>query len=216
MILLIDNYDSFTFNIFQALRTLGAAVRVVRNNHIEVPEISALEPAGIVLSPGPGRPEAAGICVAAIRQFSGRVPILGVCLGHQAIATAFGGQIVAAGEIIHGKEALVFHVRTGLYRKLPLPFAAGRYHSLVVEPSTLPDCLVVEAETAKGTCMGLRHREHPTFGVQFHPESILTPEGNQVMGNFLDLCHQQTGNSIRRSEMFQLQGDAGERRAFKG
>ncbi|HXV73397.1 MAG TPA: aminodeoxychorismate/anthranilate synthase component II [Sphingomonadales bacterium] len=188
MILLIDNYDSFTFNIYQTLAALDEKVRVVRNDRMLLPEMAALAPDAIVLSPGPGRPEEAGISLAAVRHFSGRIPILGICLGHQAIAAAFGGRVVLADEVVHGKDAYIFHTRTGLYRGLPLPFAAGRYHSLAVEAATLPDCLVVEAETGSGECMGLRHREHLTFGVQFHPESVLTPEGERVMKNFLSIC----------------------------
>lgn len=187
MILLIDNYDSFTFNLFQAMAALGQEVKVVRNDRVDPAGIRALNPSAIVISPGPGRPEKAGVCVEAIRSFSGVVPILGICLGHQAIAVAHGGAVVPSTEIAHGKGALVFHTRSCLYRGMPLPFSAGRYHSLVVDGNALPECLALDAETAGGICMGLRHREHPTFGVQFHPESVLTPEGQMLIRNFLEI-----------------------------
>ena len=188
MILLIDNYDSFTFNLFQAMAALGREVKVVRNDRVEAADIRADVLEAIVLSPGPGRPERAGQCIGLTRSLSGKVPILGVCLGHQAIAAAFGGQVVPSRDIAHGKDVLVFHNRSTLYRGLPLPFSAGRYHSLVVEGNALPECLAVEAETPGGLCMCIRHREHPTFGVQFHPESVLTPEGGLLIRNFLEVC----------------------------
>ena len=184
MILLIDNYDSFTHNLAQALMALGAEVKIVRNDEIAVEEIRGVE--GIVLSPGPGRPEDAGICVELIQKLSGNVPILGVCLGHQAIAHAFGGNVVRASEIIHGKESFIFHNRKQLFKGVKLPFKAGRYHSLVVRD--LPENLQVDAEDPKSEVMALSHREFPVFGVQFHPESILTPEGKTILKNFLELC----------------------------
>lgn len=186
MIILIDNYDSFTWNLYQQLAQFGA-VKVYRNDQIQLKDIKALRPQAIVLSPGPGRPEDAGICIPLLYQFSGQIPILGVCLGHQALAIAFGGQVVRAPEIIHGKAVPVFHDRQGLYRSLPSPFMAGRYHSLVVDRQSLPNILSVEAETAEGMIMGMRHVLHPTFGVQFHPESLLTPEGNSLLEAFVGL-----------------------------
>jgi anthranilate synthase component 2 len=187
MILLIDNYDSFTYNLYQALAAYHKNIRVVRNDKITIEEIKRLNISGIVLSPGPGRPEDAGICVPLIKEFSTKLPILGVCLGHQAIALAFGGKVVAAPEIIHGKSATIFHNRRGIYQELPLPFKAGRYHSLIVDKPTLPAELMIEAETAEGEIMGMRHVSLPVYGVQFHPESILTPEGETILKNFL-LC----------------------------
>jgi anthranilate synthase/aminodeoxychorismate synthase-like glutamine amidotransferase len=187
MILLIDNYDSFTQNLYQQLATFEK-VCVFRNDKITLEEIALMQPAGIVLSPGPGRPEDAGICVAVIQKFSGQIPILGVCLGHQALAVALGGQVVGADEIVHGKAAAVFHYRQHLYQQLPLPFMAARYHSLVVSREQLPPELVIEAETADGLIMGMRHAYHQTFGVQFHPESVLTPQGHVLLKEFVKLC----------------------------
>jgi len=185
MILLIDNYDSFTYNLYQLIASLGIDVKVLRNDEVTISEIEALQPDGIVISPGPGTPEQAGICVELIREFSGRIPILGVCLGHQAIGVAFGGTVSGAGEIIHGKSSRIFHNRSALYAGLPLPFEAGRYHSLVIQKENFPQALMIEAENADGMIMGIRHREHDTFGVQFHPESILTPQGNAILKNFV-------------------------------
>lgn len=188
MILLIDNYDSFTYNIFQCIRQLGEPVEVFRNDKITPAEVEALGPSGIVLSPGPGRAENAGICLELIGAFSGKTPILGICLGHQAIAAAFGGRVIPSSEIIHGKEAIVFHTRAGLYSNMPLPFEGGCYHSLVVDRQSLPRELMADAECGDGTLMGLRHREHQTFGVQFHPESVHTPNGSRFFENFLNEC----------------------------
>ncbi len=188
MILLIDNYDSFVYNLYQYIAELGIELRVVRNDQISLEEIEALKPQGIILSPGPGRPEDAGICVDLIRQFSGKIPILGVCLGHQAMAVAFGGQVISANEIIHGKSSQIFHYRQQLYKNMPLPFQAGRYHSLMVAKENLPAELMIEAETSNGLIMGMRHREHASFGVQFHPESILTPEGKIYLQEFAQLA----------------------------
>lgn len=187
MILIIDNYDSFVYNLYQYVAQLHPDVKVVRNDKISLAEIEKLQPKGIILSPGPGRPEDAGICIELIKKFSGTVPLLGVCLGHQAMSIAFGGKVVAASEIVHGKPVPVFHYRQHLYRNVPLPFSAGRYHSLVVAKENLPAELVIEAETTDGMIMGMRHREHKTFGVQFHPESILTPEGNLLLKEFVNL-----------------------------
>jgi anthranilate synthase component II len=185
MILLIDNYDSFTYNLYQLIASLGVGVKVVRNDEVTIAEIEELQPDGIVISPGPGIPEEAGICVELIREFSGRIPLLGVCLGHQAIGVAFGGIVSGAGEIIHGKSSRIFHNRSALYSGLALPFEAGRYHSLVIQKDRFPPELLIEAENAGGIIMGIRHREHDTFGVQFHPESILTPQGHLILKNFL-------------------------------
>lgn len=185
MLLLIDNYDSFTYNLAQYLTELGAEVRVARNDALTLDEIVHLHPTHLVISPGPGTPDEAGISLAAIRQLAGQLPILGVCLGHQAIGQAFGGRVVRAPRVMHGKTSEVLHEGRGVFRDLPNPFVATRYHSLVVEPETLPACLQVTARTDRGEIMGLEHRELPVFGVQFHPESIMTPEGKRLLGNFL-------------------------------
>ncbi|MBS0604150.1 MAG: aminodeoxychorismate/anthranilate synthase component II [Verrucomicrobia bacterium] len=185
MILLIDNYDSFTHNLYQLIAANNPVVKIVRNDKIAIEEIAALNPKAIVLSPGPGRPEDAGICIDAIRAFGQSIPILGVCLGHQAMGIAFGGQVVSAPEILHGKKSLVFHRRQGIFKGVPLPFSAGRYHSLVIDRKTLPSCLSIEAEDASEVVMAIKHREFPCYGVQFHPESILTAHGELLIRNFL-------------------------------
>lgn len=188
MILLIDNYDSFTWNLVHYLGELGADVVVRRNDAIEVQEAMALRPVGIVLSPGPCDPSAAGICLpltAAAADVG--VPLLGVCLGHQTIGQAFGGKVVRCHEIVHGKMGIIHHTGRGVFAGLPSPFQATRYHSLVVERASLPDCLEVTAWLADGTIMGLRHREMPIEGVQFHPESIASEHGHKLLENFLDL-----------------------------
>ncbi|MFQ5657785.1 MAG: anthranilate synthase component II [Candidatus Methylomirabilales bacterium] len=187
MLLVIDNYDSFTYNLVQYLGELGEEVRVVRNDKITLEEVDALKPARIVISPGPCTPKEAGISCALISHVSGRIPILGVCLGHQCIGAAFGGRIVRAGRLMHGKTSLIEHDGRTLFQRLPNPFEATRYHSLVVERETLPSCLAISAETAEGEIMGIRHREHLVEGVQFHPESILTTVGKDVLKNFLRL-----------------------------
>jgi len=186
MILLLDNYDSFTFNLYQALSELGADVVVRRNDTVTVDEVERLVPTlgGIVISPGPCTPAEAGISVPLVQRLAGLVPILGVCLGHQAIGAAFGGTIVRAPRLMHGKVSMIAHDGTGVFSGLPNPFQATRYHSLIVERSTLPPELEVTAE-ADGLIMGLRHRSLPVEGVQFHPESILTPAGNDLIANFL-------------------------------
>lgn len=188
MVLVIDNYDSFVFNLVQYLGELGPEVRVVRNDRTTVEEIVRLAPAALVVSPGPGRPENAGIIVPAIRELAGRIPILGVCLGHQAIGLAFGARVVAAPEIMHGKASDIRHDERTIYAGLPNPFRAGRYHSLLVSDAGLPDCLEVSARTAQGLIMGLRHRRCLVEGVQFHPESILTDGGRRIIANFLSLA----------------------------
>jgi anthranilate synthase component II len=186
MIVLIDNYDSFTYNLYQYLCELGADVTVVRNDAATVEEIIAMAPERVVLSPGPCTPKEAGICVPLIHALAGRVPLLGVCLGHQAIGAAYGGEVVRAPTLMHGKVSAVHHIGQGVFRGLPSPFTAIRYHSLVVARETLPDVLEVTAETAEGLVMGFRHRDIPSLeGVQFHPESILTEHGHQLLANFL-------------------------------
>jgi anthranilate synthase component II len=184
-VLLIDNYDSFTYNLYQYLCELGARVDVRRNDMVTLDEIERVAPDALVLSPGPGRPEDAGVCVPAVERFTGTMPILGVCLGHQAIAQAYGASIVRAPTLLHGKTSEIHHAGRGLYAGLPTPFRAVRYHSLVADPATLPDSLVVDARTDDGIVMGLHHKDLPVYGVQFHPESILTDEGKRLLQNFL-------------------------------
>ena len=187
MILVIDNYDSFTFNLVQYLGSMGHELKVFRNDAITLDEIARLDPERIVISPGPGRPENSGIIIPVIEEFSPKIPILGVCLGHQAIGAAFGGDVVSAPQIMHGKTSEIFHDGRTIFHNLPSPFRATRYHSLVVSPATFPDCLEVSAKTADGIIMGLRHRELPVEGVQFHPESILTDIGMSLLSNFVHL-----------------------------
>jgi len=182
---MIDNYDSFTYNLVQYLGELGADVRVYRNDQITVAEIQRLAPTKIVISPGPCTPTEAGISCDVIREFGGRVPLLGVCLGHQCIGEVFGGEIVRAPALFHGKTSMIYHDDKTIFRGLPRPFEATRYHSLVIRRETLPDCLELSAETDDGVIMGVRHRELLVEGVQFHPESILTREGKQLLANFL-------------------------------
>jgi len=191
MLLMIDNYDSFTYNLVQYLGELGADVRVYRNDQISVAEIARLAPEKIVISPGPCTPNEAGVSLSTLQQFAGKMPILGVCLGHQSIGQAFGGKIVHAREIMHGKTSLIHHTGKGVFKGLPSPFEATRYHSLVIEKATLPDCLEITAwtEDAQGNLdeiMGVRHKEFSIEGVQFHPESILTQHGHDLLRNFLD------------------------------
>jgi anthranilate synthase/aminodeoxychorismate synthase-like glutamine amidotransferase len=185
MILMIDNYDSFTYNLVQYLGELGADMQVYRNDQITVAEIERLAPEKIVISPGPCTPKEAGISCDVIRHFAGRVPLLGVCLGHQCIGEVFGGEIVRAPALFHGKTSLIYHDGKTIFRGLPRPFEATRYHSLVIRRETLPECLELSAETDDGVIMGVRHRELPIEGVQFHPESILTHEGKKLLANFL-------------------------------
>jgi anthranilate synthase/aminodeoxychorismate synthase-like glutamine amidotransferase len=184
MLAVIDNYDSFTYNLVQLLGALGAELKIWRNDVCSLAELDACRPEAIVISPGPGRPEAAGRTPDVIRHFAGKVPILGVCLGHQAIGQAFGGQVVRAPEPVHGKPAEIWHSGDMLFSCVPSPFKAGRYHSLVIRRETLPECLEVTAGTADGLIMAIRHRTMPVFGVQFHPESVITPEGRIILKNF--------------------------------
>jgi anthranilate synthase/aminodeoxychorismate synthase-like glutamine amidotransferase len=185
MIVLIDNYDSFTYNLYQYLGELGADVQVVRNDAISVPELEMLAPEGLVISPGPGTPDDAGVSLAAIEAFAGRVPVLGVCLGHQCIGRLYGASIVRAPELRHGKTSDIYHTGKGVFAGLPNPFPATRYHSLIVDAATCPRELEVTAWTADGLIMGVRHRELPVEGVQFHPESMLTPSGKALLANYL-------------------------------
>ncbi|MDA0735464.1 MAG: aminodeoxychorismate/anthranilate synthase component II [Chloroflexi bacterium] len=187
MLLMIDNYDSFTYNLYQYLAELGAEVVTVRNDKITLEEIEAMAPEGIIISPGPCTPREAGISMDVIRRFGPRLPTLGVCLGHQCIGEVYGAKVDRAGEIRHGKTSMVHHKGQGVLAGLPDPFEAIRYHSLVVYPETVPDCLEVTAWTDNDLIMGLRHREHPVEGVQFHPESILTTVGKDLLQNFLDM-----------------------------
>jgi len=185
MLLLIDNYDSFTYNLVQYLGELGADVHVHRNDAIGIEQIAAWEPSAIVISPGPCTPNEAGISVPLIQRFAGRIPILGVCLGHQAIGQAFGGKIVRAERVMHGKVSPVTHDGRGVFAELPSPFTATRYHSLAIERTTMPACLAITATADDGEVMGVRHREWPVEGVQFHPEAILTEHGHALLRNFL-------------------------------
>lgn len=185
MILMIDNYDSFTYNLVQYLGELGREVVVRRNDRITIPEIEAMDPSHIIISPGPCTPDEAGISLDVVRYFAGKKPILGVCLGHQAIGQAFGGRVVRGKYPMHGKTSLIYHDGKGVYRGLPSPFRATRYHSLVVERESLPPELEVTATTEDGTVMGIRHRYWPVEGVQFHPESIMTEYGKELLANFL-------------------------------
>ncbi|NJK81606.1 MAG: aminodeoxychorismate/anthranilate synthase component II [Chloroflexaceae bacterium] len=187
-VLLLDNYDSFTYNLYQYLSELGAKVEVHRNDKITIAEIAARRPDCIVISPGPCTPTEAGISVALVQELGPHIPILGVCLGHQAIGEAYGGNVVRASTIMHGKLSQIHHDNTGVFATLAAPFRATRYHSLIVERDTLPEDLVVNAWTADGIIMGLRHREYPVHGVQFHPESIMTDEGKHLLQNFLDVA----------------------------
>ena len=205
-VLVIDNYDSFTYNLVQYLGELGAPSVVVRNDEASVADVRAEGPDCIVISPGPGTPEDAGISAEVIRELGATVPILGVCLGHQTIGAVYGGQVVRATQLMHGKTSRVFHFGGPLFKGLPSPFVATRYHSLVVRRQGLPAELEITAETEDGTIMGLRHRENPVFGVQFHPESILTEGGRALLTNFLDLARASSGKPKDASEGGTLDG----------
>jgi anthranilate synthase component II len=204
MILVIDNYDSFTYNLVQYLGELGqelaiaADIRVYRNDRISLAEIDRLHPDGILISPGPGRPEDAGVSLAIISELGDRYPILGVCLGHQSIGQVFGGDVIAAPILMHGKTSEIYHDGTGVFRGLDNPFTATRYHSLVIDRATCPDCLIVNAWVEDGTIMGVRHRDYPHLeGVQFHPESILTHSGKQLLQNFLTSISRSQKSEVR-------------------
>jgi anthranilate synthase/aminodeoxychorismate synthase-like glutamine amidotransferase len=191
MLLMIDNYDSFTYNLVQYFGELGEEIMVFRNDKITVPEIERLNPEKIVVSPGPGVPDKAGVSMEAIRGFAGRIPILGVCLGHQAIGKVFGGKVIRASRLMHGKTSQIYHDGKTIYQNLPNPFEATRYHSLLVEWESLPDCLELSAWTEEKEIMGIRHKQYLIEGIQFHPESILTREGKRLLKNFLDLIKQK-------------------------
>lgn len=188
MILMIDNYDSFTYNLVQYLGEMGEDLKVVRNDKITVAGIRQLKPKAIVISPGPGTPQDAGITCEVVRELKGEIPILGVCLGHQAIGHVFGGKIIRAKNLMHGKTSLIYHNKTYIFKGLPSPFEATRYHSLLVELKTFPKELEILAQTKQKEIMGLRHRKYPIFGVQFHPESIMTLEGKKILKNFLEIA----------------------------
>lgn len=185
MILMVDNYDSFTYNLVQYLGALGEDVRVFRNDKITIDKIKALKPKRIVISPGPGRPEDAGVSCEVIRKFAGKIPILGVCLGHQALGFVYGGRIIGASKLMHGKTSAIYHNQQNIFKGIPNPFEATRYHSLIVERKNLPGPLEITAWTKEREIMGLKHKQFPLWGVQFHPESILTKEGNHILSNFL-------------------------------
>ncbi len=192
MIFVLDNYDSFTYNLVQMLGEMGAKLEVARNDEITVPEIESLRPRALVLSPGPGRPEKAGILLETIRHFAGKLPMLGVCLGHQGIGQVFGARVVRATELVHGKATEILHDGKTIFEDLPGKLEAGRYHSLVIDPGSVPTSLKVTARTAAGVVMGLRHKKYPMEGVQFHPESILTGTGARLLGNFLRMTRRMT------------------------
>ena len=196
MIVIIDNYDSFTYNLVQYIEALGAPVRVLRNDVISPSEIEAIGPAGIVISPGPGRPESAGATLSVVKEYSGRIPILGVCLGHQAIAAAFGGEIVSAKKLMHGKTSTITSDGKALFQGISRPFKAMRYHSLAVSKENLPECFKISAQSEDGEIMGIRHEKHPTEGIQFHPESIMTPVGKRLLRNFLNIVAKENTNNV--------------------
>jgi para-aminobenzoate synthetase component 2 len=202
MILMIDNYDSFTYNLVQVLQVIGQKVHVWRNDQIDLPGMETLRPSALVISPGPGAPDQAGISVEAIRHFGRKIPVLGVCLGHQCIAAAFGGKVIRAGRIMHGKISQICHDGQTIYDEIPNPFKATRYHSLVVEMDSLPECLEISAWTDEGEIMGIRHRQYRIEGVQFHPESILTGEGFDIIWNFI----RQGGQNDQRGYRYRGQG----------
>ena len=191
MLLMIDNYDSFTYNLVQYLGQLGADVVVHRNDKISLDQIRAMKPQGIILSPGPCTPKEAGICVDVIKEFHATLPLLGVCLGHQAIGYAFGGEVVRAARIMHGKTSQIINDGRTIFQGLPNPFVAGRYHSLIVERKSLPDCFEISAETEEKEIMGIRHKDYAVEGIQFHPESILTPNGKRILKNFLTMVNKR-------------------------
>jgi len=191
MLVLIDNYDSFTYNVYQYLCELGQDIRVLRNDQTSVDAVAKMRPAGIVISPGPSNPTRAGISNEVIRHFSGKFPLLGICLGHQCIGYVFGGKVIGAPQIMHGKSSLIQHNNQGIFKGLPSPFSAIRYHSLVVAKEGLPDCLQITAQTDDGTIMGLQHRLYPVYGIQFHPESFMTENGKPLLQNFINIIREK-------------------------
>jgi anthranilate synthase component 2/para-aminobenzoate synthetase component 2 len=195
MILFIDNYDSFTYNLVSMIGALEPDLRVARNDALTVAQVQAMDLDGLVLSPGPGHPRDAGICPALVPALAPTVPILGVCLGHQVIVEAFGGQVARAGRAVHGKASPMAHDGTGLLAGLPSPLPVGRYHSLSARAESLPDCLAVQGTSPEGEILAVRHRQYPCHGVQFHPESILTPAGHELLRNFVQLCHARRGRA---------------------
>ncbi|MFC3051084.1 anthranilate synthase component II [Kordiimonas pumila] len=188
MYILIDNYDSFTYNLYHYLVELGAEVKVYRNDQVSVQEVLDMTPEGIIISPGPCTPDDAGICLSLIEAAKGRVPLLGVCLGHQSLGQVFGGKVIRAPYVMHGKTSMVQHIGTGIFNSIPSPYEATRYHSLIVERSSLPECLTITAETDDGLIMGLEHKNYALYGVQFHPESIASEHGHDLLKNFLEIC----------------------------
>lgn len=198
MIVLIDNYDSFTYNLVQLMMSQGGDIRVFRNDEISVDEVVGMQPDGVVISPGPCTPKEAGISVELIQRMSGEVPLMGVCLGHQSICVAFGGEVGHAGSIMHGKTSPVFYEGAPLLKGMKNPFPAGRYHSLALVRESLPDCLVVDAWTEDGDVMGVHHAEHKTYGVQFHPESVLTPGGKRLLRNFQRIVAESAGENAEQ------------------
>jgi len=196
MIVMIDNYDSFTYNLVQYIEVLGAPVLVFRNDAVSLSAIDAIDPAGIVISPGPGRPEAAGVTLSVVKEYSGKIPILGVCLGHQAIAAAFGGEVVSAKKLMHGKTSTITSDGKTLFQGVSKPFKAMRYHSLAVSKESLPECFEISAQSEDGEIMGIRHEKHPTEGIQFHPESIMTPIGKRLLRNFLNITAKENANYV--------------------
>ena len=196
MLLMIDNYDSFTYNLVQYFLELGQEVKVLRNDQVTLADIAALSPDYLVISPGPGTPSQAGISISAIQNFAGQIPILGICLGHQSIVEAFGGQVVRAGRLMHGKTSSIYHAGSTLFNDLSEPFTATRYHSLIAERDSFPECLDITAWTDNDEIMGLEHHDLPIYGVQFHPESILSTEGKNLLANYLNVPH-KSGENIR-------------------
>ena len=195
MILIIDNYDSFTYNLYQFTGEIYKDVKVIRNDALGIEDIEEMAPSGIILSPGPGRPENAGICVDAVKKFSGEIPILGICLGHQAIGYAFGGKIVRADKIMHGKTSTILHDESAIFQDIKNPVSVMRYHSLVIDRISLPKSLNITAETKDGVIMGIKHKKDETYGLQFHPESILTEEGRKIIKNFVEgICNVKGSN----------------------
>ena len=196
MIVMIDNYDSFTYNLVQYIEAMGASVLVARNDVISLSAIDAIGPTGIVISPGPGRPESAGVTISVVKEYSGRIPILGVCLGHQAIAAAFGGEVVSAKKLMHGKTSTITSDGKALFQGISKPFKAMRYHSLAVSKKNLPECFKISAQSEDGEIMGIRHEKHQTEGIQFHPESIMTPVGKRLLRNFLNITGKENTNDV--------------------